>query len=98
MVHLILVNIREELRQLIVHICRICIVLNIKVAISEERQGGAVAWRELQLIVQDRDDFSVLSIADKRIDRLGVLSVGYRSESPANSIHMLVIGKNSNYN
>ena len=89
MVHLVLVDIGIELRQLVIHICRTCIILNIEVAVTEQREGCTVSRTELQLVVQDANDLGVLSISDECIDRLGVLTVGHGPKSAtAMVVHM----------
>jgi len=54
-VHLVLVHVWVELGELVVHVSCIAVVLNLKVAVSEQRQSSSVSWLEVQLVAQDRD-------------------------------------------
>ena len=55
-VHLVLVNLWEELGKLIIHICRVTVVLNLIIAVSEKGEGSSVSWLELKLVGEDVDN------------------------------------------
>ena len=56
MVQLVLSDIRVELGELIVHVSSRAVVLDIEIAVGQQRQGGAVSGRELELVRQDTDN------------------------------------------
>ena len=55
MIQLVRVDLRVKLGQLIVHVGRLSIVLNVIITVTEERQGCTVPRRELELVGQELD-------------------------------------------
>jgi hypothetical protein len=53
MVELVRVYFREKLGQLIVHVGRLGVVLNVEVAVSKEGKGGSIPGTELDLVGKD---------------------------------------------
>ena len=58
MVQLVLSDIWVKLGELIVHVSSRAVVLDIEIAVSQQRQGRAVSGRELELVRQDTDDLN----------------------------------------
>ena len=54
-IQLVRVDLRVKLGQLIVHVGRLSIVLNVIITVTEERQGCTVPRRELELVGQELD-------------------------------------------
>ena len=57
-VKLVLNHVWVELGKLIVHISGVTIVLNVKVAVSQQGKSSSIPWAELQLIGQDANNLS----------------------------------------
>lgn len=55
-VELILCHVGIELGELVVVFGGFSVVLDVEVAVSEERKSSATAWRKLQFVVKDCDD------------------------------------------
>lgn len=43
MVELVAINLREELSQLIIHICRLSVILNVIVTMTQQREGCSIS-------------------------------------------------------
>lgn len=80
MIQLIRVYLRIEFRQLIVHICRLSVILDVIVAISEQGKCRSTPWCKLELVVKNRNDFLVFLVPNQRVDGLRELAVWHRSK------------------
>ena len=74
-VHLVRINIREKLGQLVIAVGSVTIVLDLKVTKAQKGKGGSISWRKLKLIRQDINDLMILLVSDERVNRLGILAI-----------------------
>ena len=82
------VTITEELRQLVVAVGGTAIILYLELAVPEQRQGSAVARRELELGREDGDHLGVLLISDQTVYGLRILAVGNGPELIIHNVNL----------
>jgi hypothetical protein len=59
MIELVLVHVGVELGELVVVFGGLCVVLDVEVAVCEQREGSSTAGLELELVVEDVNDLII---------------------------------------